>query len=375
MLSGAMLMPLATKGPATPKRFLVFYADDTFFVKIHLLFSRRNHAKQWFPQRYHGSNRTMKPSSLFATEEWSLGIVRQTVDDIARRGIQEPVLWFPRDRTRIYADPFCLKNPDDSVTIFAEVMNHWIGKGEIWAAPIKRGYNPIEARFEPVITAPVHLSYPCFIKDHGEVYGLVESHEAGELALWRRKGNRWLFEKTLLARPSIDATLYRDSRTWWLFCTFADDNADERLHLFHSDSLLGDWTPHPMNPVKQDKSSARPAGALFMVDGQLIRPAQDCSETYGGKITLNRVVTLTTEAFVEETYRVLGPNSDYYVDGIHTIADAGDFTLIDGKRWLYGPGVLACRVIAKLFKIYRRGRAGLFRSHTIFVSSDLLPTP
>src|SRR5213596_456309 len=56
---------------------------------------------------------------------------------------------------------------------------------------------------------------------------------------------------------------------------------------------LGPWRPHPGNPVKVDVRSSRPAGGPFLFGGNLYRPAQDCSRTYGGGITINRVTHLS----------------------------------------------------------------------------------
>jgi hypothetical protein len=299
----------------------------------------------------------MEMSNRFARDEWNLGIVDQTVQDIVRHGIQRPIVWFPGSSWRIFADPFCTIRPDGSILIVAERLNHWICKGEIWGAVVHSGDDPSKVRFKPFATggfACAHLSYPFFIQDGSTQYVTMESYEAGALYLWRRDGQQWRYERTLLERPAIDATIYRGDRYWWLFCTFADDGADERLHLFYSESLLGDWISHPMNPVKSDRANARPAGALFLVDGKLIRPAQDSSVTYGGKLVLNHVLALSTEVFKEVPCRTITPQSEYYTDGIHTIAGAGTYTVIDGKHWHHGLGSIASRITAKAFKIYRR---------------------
>jgi hypothetical protein len=226
------------------------------------------------------------------------------------------------------------------------------------------GASPLHQQFEPLYAMTPHLSYPFIIQNGSERFMIMESNEAQGLFLWRCAGSQVSYVKTLMTRPAIDATVYQDQdqdQRWWLFCTFADDRPEERLHLFYADSLLGEWTPHPMNPVKRDRSNARPAGALFMADGKLMRPAQDSSRTYGGRLVINHVVTLTPDAYAEDVMRILEPPSDYYVDGFHTLAAAGDYTVIDGKRWHRGPISLACRVTAKVFKLYRHRQLKRFR--------------
>jgi hypothetical protein len=294
----------------------------------------------------------------FARDAWNLGVVHQTIEDIARHGICRPIQWFPRNAWRIFADPFCVVHADGQLTVLAEVMNHWVGRGEIWQATVAAGTNPIGAQFKRHIAGSVHLSYPVVATENSVTYAIVESHEAGGLFLWRQDNGQWHYVRTLMTGPVVDATLYHDGQLWWLFCTFGNDGPNERLHLFYSRSLLARWTAHPANPVKTDLGSARPAGTLFQVDGKLIRPSQNSVKTYGGSLMLNHVVTLTQQAFAEIPLRQILPQSDYYNDGIHTIAAAGDYTLIDGKRWHFGVANLPRAVLAKAFKLRRSRRAG-----------------
>ena len=58
--------------------------------------------------------------------------------------------------------------------------------------------------------------------------------------------------------------------------------------------------PHRLNPLKIDVTSSRPAGPLFERDGMLLRPAQDCSSTYGAAVVLHRIVELTPDRFQEQ---------------------------------------------------------------------------
>ena len=71
-----------------------------------------------------------------------------------------------------------------------------------------------------------------------------------------------------------------------------------------------------------------------MIGGDLHRPAQDSSSTYGGSITLNHIVRLTTAEFREEPVATVGPlGGGPYAHGLHTLSAVGNRTLVDGK-WL-----------------------------------------
>jgi hypothetical protein len=114
---------------------------------------------------------------------------------------------------------------------------------------------------------------------------------------------------------------------------------DDELHLFHSDSLLGDWVPHRRNPVKSDARCARPAGQLYWRNGALYRPAQICAPLYGSGLSINRVLRLTPLDYAErQVERVLPSGADGLL-GVHTVNRAGDLTIIDAfaRRSRFSP--------------------------------------
>ena len=85
-------------------------------------------------------------------------------------------------------------------------------------------------------------------------------------------------------------------------------------------------------------------------------------------------MALTPETFQEVSFRHILPQSQYYADGIHTIAAAGAYTVIDGKRWHYGSANLMRAVLAKAFKMHRRGKARTFRPEAIVVTKPAQAT-
>ena len=92
-----------------------------------------------------------------------------------------------------------------------------------------------------------------------------------------------------------------------------------------------------------------------------MRPAQDCSRTYGGAITFNRIVRLTPTAFEEEVVGRLAPEADGpYPDGLHTISSAGGVTIIDGKvlRFVLTGAWAKWRYRRALGRNARRARTG-----------------
>ena len=148
----------------------------------------------------------------------------------------------------------------------------------------------------------------------------------------------WEFHATLMSGiHAVDATLFPFDQRWWMFVNMTENEGAsswDELHLFYADHpLSGNWTPHPQNPVISDVQRARPAGSLVTWNGQLFRPAQDCSGGYGSAIRLNRVTELTPEEYSESEVCCVRPAWEKGWRGTHTFQRVGRLTMLDGLRW------------------------------------------
>ena len=279
---------------------------------------------------------------LLRHEEWCIGIVDRPIESFLEPHDSMPVRWFrPPGEGRFIADPFGVEM-DGAVRILYEDFRYRTATGVIATMEASDPGPPSPPNV--ALELPVHASYPYLVVDRGEIFCVPETHEAREVVLYRAVDfpTRWEKAATILRGPAaLDGTVFQHEGRWWL--TYTDRDAGQYVHLFvwHSKQLEGPWEPHAQNPVKADVRSARPAGTPFVHDGHLYRPAQDCSRTYGGSITLNRILRLTPDAFAEEPAAVIRPVSDGpFPDGIHTISSVGDMTLIDGKRHRFIPSAI-----------------------------------
>jgi hypothetical protein len=133
---------------------------------------------------------------------------------------------------------------------------------------------------------------------------------------------------------TVDTTLFFNDGGWWLFTVI--DKIDSplaiipELYLFYTDDFLSDnWTSHPMNPVFADIRNARPAGKVFIKDGKIYRPSQDCSGMYGNSFNKNQIITLTKTDYEEKNIIKVKPSWDKSLKGTHTYNFDGGFTIID----------------------------------------------
>ena len=272
---------------------------------------------------------------LLRHEAWNVGAVRAPIHVFLGGMPASEVHWLPRPpEGRFLADPFGIVR-DGRRYVFFEEYDFGPGKGVISCVDLSSGRRSVET----VMRLPVHASYPYVFERDGAVYCVPETHQAREVRLYEARDfpRGWRLKAVLIRDfPGVDSTVFEFDGLWWLMCTHSDLGSFDRLYLWHAPGLLGPWEPHPRNPVKVDLGSARPGGTPFVHRGDLYRPSQDCSRSYGGRNVINRVTSLTTREFREEPVaRVEPPAGSPYPAGLHTLSSLGDWTLIDGKRFTF----------------------------------------
>jgi glycosyltransferase involved in cell wall biosynthesis len=286
---------------------------------------------------------------LLAHEQWNIGIIDAPVESLLERPEQAAVRWIcAPDRSEFFADPFGVVR-QGRLTVLCEHLDYRLGRGVI--VSVTPGDVTLVSPVTLIPNPAVHLSYPFTFEHAGHLYCVPETHQAREVALYevQRYPQEWKRVGTLIAgEPLIDATVCTYQGRWWLFATTpAPKGANAELHVWHADSLSGAWKPHVANPVKTDVRSARPAGTPFMKDGVLYRPAQDCSQTYGGRVVINRVRILNERSFHEEPVVTVEPTAfARYRAGLHTISSVGTQTLVDARRRVFVPAEFRRRIRA-----------------------------
>ena len=240
----------------------------------------------------------------------------------------------PKDK--FWADPHVVRE-NGKYYIFIEELTYLRNKGHIsviemdeagnWKAPVK------------VLEKDYHLSYPFIFNWQGRYYMVPESGANRTIDIYEcvEFPHKWRFKQTLMKNvKAVDSSLIHYSGKWWLFTAMAENEAaapNVELFLYYADDPFTEkWTAHPQNPVISDVKSARPAGDLFIKDGKLFRPSQDCSVRYGYGFDLNEVVALSQTEYCERRTTSARPDWDRNILGTHTFAKQGNLTVIDAFR-------------------------------------------
>jgi len=298
--------------------------------------------------------------SLFRHDQWNVGLVDQPIAAFLRPQRRAPVRWLPSPkREELRADPFGVLR-DGHLTVLYEHFSYRDNRGIIVAIESMSTPRPVRVAIGPL--PAVHMSYPFLLEPDQRMLCVPETSDAQEIALYEseRFPDRWVKVATLVTGMAIvDATLFHHGEHWWLAGSeVAPLGTNCELHLWYARIITGPWCAHPGNPVKVDIRSARPAGTPFVEGGVLYRPAQDCSRTYGGRVIINRVLTLTPLAFREEAFVPVDPDhASPYPSGLHTLSQVGNATLIDGKRLLFVPIEFRRVLLKKLSSAFNRSRS------------------
>lgn len=237
-------------------------------------------------------------------------------------------------KDKFWADPFVVRN-GDKYFVFVEEFIYRTNKGHI--AVLELDSNGKLQNAVRIIEKSYHLSYPFVFENGGDYYMIPETGQNRTIDLYRSTEFpfKWEFVKTIMdGLNSVDTTLFYYNKKWWLFTLidkieFVQENSPE-LYLFFSDDLFSDsWASHPLNPVVTDVRSARPAGRIFISEGKIYRPSQDCSVRYGQAFNINQVLHLSETEYEEMQVLNVTPSWKKELKGTHTFNFDGELTIID----------------------------------------------
>jgi hypothetical protein len=270
---------------------------------------------------------------LFLKEQWFIGYRKKVELDLENFTKNEFTFVRP-PKSRFYADPFLIKI-DDKNYIFFEDFIYSKNKGVISYIELdKRGRH---SKPEIVLERDYHLSYPFLFTQDNKIFMIpetignktIEVYEAVEFP------KKWKLRETLFNNLiAADSTLILHNDKYWLFTSMPDlgDSLEDKLYLFYSDSLFGEWKSHPMNPIISDIMLARSAGNLFYLGEDLIRPSQEKSVRYGYALNFNKIEILSESDYKETNITKIKPEFIPKNLALHTYNYNENFEVIDGMK-------------------------------------------
>jgi hypothetical protein len=240
---------------------------------------------------------------------------------------------------KAWADPFVISR-NGRTFIFVEEFLLPNGEGHISVLELNNGGELLKV--ENVLEKPFHLSYPFIFELNEKWYMIPETSANRTIELYECIDfpRKWSFVMNLMENiDAVDSTLFFNNNRWWLFTALKGISSwpdYNELFLFSSETLFTNrWDAHPQNPINTDVRTARPAGRIFMQNGKIFRPSQDCSVRYGCAFNLNQIITLSETEYSEKVISKINANWDTHVQGTHTFNYDSNVAVIDAYQHQY----------------------------------------
>jgi hypothetical protein len=287
-------------------------------------------------------------------KRWVIGITHGDIKEIIRtKTFNQDIKWLPiESKSHFFADPFILESRTGITKIIFEDFSVVNNYGNISLMTLDR--NLKEIRRKVLLDTKSHLSFPFIFTDDSKMYVIPESVQSGRLSVYEYDPltETMRFIDHLLPYALYDPVLIWKDGKYWLFGSIFENREVYKMHIFYSDRITGPYIPHPGNPVKSGLDGIRGAGHIIEVDNELYRPAQNCANSYGESITINRITRLDEIDYAEESYMEIKTGDKdsrkNQVFKIHTLNVAGDLIVVDGMRWVLG--------VREQWKNFRRNR-------------------
>lgn len=284
-------------------------------------------------------------AKIFLHENWMIGWIDQPIENAIHWKTCPPIHWMGQHSDKRYlADPFAWPGQKD--IILCENYDFQTRLGTLHMLNIKGG--AILSEREIALPLLGHLSFPFMFKNGENIFLIPESCAARRVTIfqWHLKEQAWReFATPLSDTAAADSVLFEHEGYFWLAYTNTDLSPFDNLNLCYAPTLQGPWLKHQGNPVKRDLRTARCGGTPFRVGEKFYRPAQDCSETYGGAIIIMEIVECSPSIFREKEVTLIAAQRDgMNPHGLHTLAAWGNKCLVDGKRMMFSPSFFVKRL-------------------------------
>lgn len=250
------------------------------------------------------------------------------------------------------ADPFLFKK-DDEYFLFFEMFDRLKRKGLLGCRKVSE---KSIGKMHIIYECDHHMSYPFIYEENETIYIIPECAESGELFRLKCIDFPYKWEKDIVYTKDhlVDTTPFDyNGKRYYFSERVIKPHTFDRLDVFYeSENNLVELSSG--NPVKTDFSTARCAGKLFKYGDMLIRPSQDCSETYGSKLNFNRIVKLSANEYDEELLTTVTAdsiilNSDKNYNGIHTYNSLDNIEVIDLKKRNFNLLNIAGAIMKRIF--------------------------
>ena len=281
---------------------------------------------------------------------WNVGYYEEGLERLLTD--KHPKIHWAKKRItdRWFADPFILDVTDNEIIILAEEYCYNVRRGRLARVVFDR-HTYEEKYFTIILDLPTHLSFPFIFRKNGKVYVMPENSASGHSTLYEYDDSSQSLAALhhISEEPFTDATVFQVGGTSWLWTTMTPDPNGKILSIYEFDNMnfkVGNRN----SVISFPTNTARNAGECFEVNGQLYRPAQDCTACYGHGVVIQEVKYLNGKWQFNDINSFY-PNSFKYNQGIHTLNHYKGLVVFDTRG--YRNPVIG-RMLTFLFRLVGR---------------------
>lgn len=270
------------------------------------------------------------------TQQYNIGFVTKPLVRIIHEGIQKnDIVWMKHPyKDRFFADPFLLKQDQEFYYVLVEEFTYWGKKGVISLLKVEKSSCNLREK-RTIIEEPWHLSFP-FCEENG-TWVIPESIEANATYKYAIDPEKLtVIKKEKIADYGLIDGIYfqDDEKKWHALATTGNEYMSVLYGFDLSDAMsFPTWEERPL---LVDAQRARSAGHLFLYEGNICRPVQDCKERYGRQVKIEQL----RNVHPYETKEVATINGDAcppFNQTFHTFNVYQGVVVVDGSRDFYRP--------------------------------------
>lgn len=278
---------------------------------------------------------------------WNVGFIEEGLKNTLTN--KKPIIHWAKKRIndRWFADPFILDVTDSEIIILAEEFCYEVHRGRLARVVFDRKTYE-EKGFEVILDLPTHLSFPFILRKDNKVYIMPENSASGCSTVYEYDdASRKLTPITHVAEePFTDATLFEMNGESYLWTTMSPDPNGRTLSIYKFDrNTLS--VSEKVGEKTFSLNTARNAGEVFVINGELYRPAQDCTACYGHGVILQKV-SLKDGEWTFKDVNSFYPNTFKYNQGVHTFNHHKGLIVVDARGFR---NPIMGRMLTFLFKL------------------------
>lgn len=258
--------------------------------------------------------------------DWQIGYSKQPIQSFLTSATVPEMKWFSMPRNMFRADTFGISK-DNRHYIFYEEYDFAKRYGMIGCVVLDQHFREIQRKL--IFDDGHHYSFPLVFEYKGEHYMMPETLDRGKLSLFRAVSFpfEWKEEHVLLDLPCIDSVVFFRDGYWWLIYS-NEDTGNGVFFVRKNADLFGDWRLSKEQKIAYGPYNSRGGGSVFESGGELYRVTQNCKDSYGQGVVINRIINLSDTDYREEAVREISAESMGF-RGFHTLTEWGPYTLVD----------------------------------------------